>query len=258
MNEIRTLLDDLAGDPPADLDLDQLITRGRRRSRLRNLGAGTLAAVLVAGCVGTVLAISPGGGESTQPLASPTMTPKVRIVRPGDTPHPDVTAYQARSTELSKALAAQLRTLAPEYAAARFTPSNGQQHEGDKALRWLTAGYAVTDPRFGNDLPTLDVEIAAPGTPKGLARPLDVICTSMQPVEGPCVGTPRRLEDGSNARVYSRAVQGTRRYAVLIVKPDGVRIIVDGGIMWTDEIKQLPDLGPDRLIAIGQAITVRP
>jgi hypothetical protein len=258
MNEIRTLLDDLAGDPPADLDLDRLIDRGRRRAKLRGLGASALAAALVAGTIGAAVAFGAGSERSAEPAGSPTAAQSTRAVRT-ITGEPALgESYRPRPTVKSKELATQLRTLVPEYGTARYSRDDGQYFDDQaRPTRWLTAGVSVTDPRAAHhQLPVFDLTIAAPGAAG--RSPIDVICTSMIPEDGPCVGTPRRLSDGSQARVHSRLVDGERRYAVLIIKPDGTRIVVDGGIMWADGVKNLPDLGPDRLIEIGQAVTVRP
>jgi hypothetical protein len=108
-DQIHTLLADLAGeDPPVDIDLDRQIQRGQRRVRRRTVAICLTALAVPVIFAGGIVALRPDSNRSDAPAAD-SGTPTVSSTTPRMEEH-------TGSTEKSRALLAQVRSVIPELA----------------------------------------------------------------------------------------------------------------------------------------------
>jgi hypothetical protein len=244
--EVRTLLDELAGDQPEPaVDLDRLIARGRRRNRIRTTAFGVASITLAAGLAAGVLTLRPGGPDAVQP-AGPQPTPTVSA---GSFPG----ASQQRSTAKSTELADQLRSLAPEIDripgaqksdAERFGPDGTPAGHLSAESIWT---YPAAD---GQNMVGLHVEV-------GVAHNVPPVCDGMAPGVNKC-SEVRRLGDGSTAYIHNYTAVGGHQYEVRLVRPDGTWVYVGSVAQKPAGSTHDAPLPAERVLDIAQRITVVP
>jgi hypothetical protein len=255
--DLRELFDELVEDQPHDtIDLDRQITRGRRRARYRTAGAAGLATVAVLGIAAGAVVLRPAGAPP-QPAGQPGPDARatVRTFGPSeDVPGVDMLWFD-RSTATSRQLAAQLRELVPELSgSAQYTPSDSQGRRGEAFVPQVWAGFDVTVAGFPDPATVFRAKVG------DATQNVQVICTSMEPVEGKgvCKATERTLPDGRVAQLYAYEDGGVVRRGVRLVRPDGVQVAIEVGMLVPDGTAPIPQLSADRLLEIAQAITVVP
>ncbi len=253
--DLRELFNELVEDQPQHaIDLDRQIVRGRRRARYRTAGATGLVAAGVLGIAATAVVLRPDGTPS-QIAGQPSPTPEATVRTFGgseDAPGVTSTRYD-RSTELSRLLAAQLRQLAPELAgSSQYTMSDAQGRRGGQFVPQVWAGFDVTFDGLPDPATVFRAKVG------DASQDVEVICTSMEPVEGKgfCSATERTLPDGRVARLYAYQDAGVVRRGVRLVRPDGVRVVLEVGMIVPPGTTPIPAVSADRLLEIAQGITV--
>jgi hypothetical protein len=263
MNDIRTLLHDLAGDePPVAVDLDRQIARGRRRQQTHRLAAAGTSVALVAVLVVGVIALRPGSGAvddlgaagragAGTPNLPPVSTPRV-----ADLPT-DV------STARSKALRAELERLAPELGSLPDARSyDFVWSDGKKPTPHLSAGRAENDSQGGRSR-SVAVEVGD----RAAGVRVVTVCekAGTPPPSGP--GTPvgcqvRELPDGSIAFISEFTADGgdstaiaRHEVGVRLVRPDNIEVYVGSAQQGSTDA---PPLTLARALEIAQALTVTP
>ena len=248
-DQIHTLLADLAGeDPPVDIDLDRQIKRGQRRVRLRTAAVWVAALAIPAVLVGGIVTLRPDGNRSDAPVASPgTPTGKLpdgvvsTIRKPGK--------QNVASTELSRALLAEVRKVIPELAA---TPGarlyNMEMMLGTEDT--LHAGADWVWPKPANQV-TVDVEVGRHGT-------VPPVCDGMTG-RNRCTEV-RRLPGGSTAYLHTYIVPATQGHAydVRLDRPDGFSVTVSSAALKPKGATHDAPLSLERVLEIAQRITIRP
>lgn len=263
MNDIRTLLRDLAGDePPVVIDLDRQITRGRRRQRVHRFGAVGAAVALVAGVGGGVIVLRPGSGTTggtggpgdTAAAGQPALPPVTA---------PEVTDLPSEvSTTKSKALRSELERLAPELG----TLTNARRYDfvwsdGKRQTPHLSAGSAENDASSGRR--SIGVEVGdraagirvvtvceKAGTPPPSGPGAPVGCEVRELADGSVAFMSEFTQDGSDPSTLARHETGVR-----LVRPDNIVVYVGSTRLGSTGA---PPLTLARALEIAQALTVTP
>lgn len=238
--DLRQLLDELTVDQPdpAD-DLERLITRGRRRGRIRTAAAGALCVTLAAGLTAGLLALRPGTGDLPAAAGTPSMRP----------------IAETESTERSKALLQQLETLAPEIGrqpgAQLFDLELSASRPDGSPLRLIRAGSVWRYPVGGRqNIVDLTVEVGAAGD-------VPPVCDGMEPGVNRCTEV-RHLPGGSTAYIHHGTAVGGHQYDVRLVRPDGLWVYVGSGAQMPPGSTHDALVGASRVLEIAQRITARP
>ena len=250
---VRGLLDDLTvGQPEPTADLDGLIARGRRRSRIRSAAVGTLGLTLAVGLTGGVLAWRPGVSDlpvSGQPSSSAPASTTTPSASAGSLPQ----VFTSKTTEKSKELASLLQRLAPEIGQIPGAQeSSGELFRPDgSAARHLHAEsvwtYRVAD---GSNIVSFTVEV---GTP----RRVPPVCDSMTPGVNKCTEV-RRLPNGSTAYIHNYTAAGGHHYEVRLVRPDKTWVYVGSSAQMPPGSTHDAPLSAARVLEVAQQITTQP
>jgi len=263
-DQIHTLLADLAGeDPPVDIDLDRQIERGRRRVRRRSFTTGVAALAVAAVTVGGIATFRSDGDRSEPPVAgqgTPTADPtrptpsSIRLpdgtvvtpVQRGETPFGN---FSDDSTEGSRALLAQVRSVIPELAD---TPG-ARLYDMEMVLGTEDTLHAGADwiwPKEANQV-TVDVEVGRHGT-------VPPVCDG-KTGRNACTEV-RQLPGGSTAYLHAYIVPGTQGhgYGVRLDRPDGFSVSINSAAQKSKGAKHDAPLSLERVLEIAQQITVKP
>lgn len=256
-DQIHTLLTDLAGqDPPVDIDLDRQIQRGQTHVRRRTAATCLAALAIPAVIVGGIVTLRPNTNGSNAPAAGPG-TPVVTVRLPDGTvttmPSPNARLpfgkASSDSTQKSRALLTQFRSLAPELAETPGFrlfdmrdiggPTDGAIHAG---YDWIWEGEAN------------QVTVGVVVGPRGKVPPVCDRTTGPEPCN-----EIRHLPDGSTAYLRSYLVPGGgHSYEVLLVHPDGTSVSVFSAAQKPKGAKHDAPLSLARVLEIAQKITVKP
>jgi hypothetical protein len=242
-DQIHTLLTDLAGeDPPVDIDLDRQIERGQRRVRRRTAAVCVAALAIPAVLVGGIVTLRPDGNRSDAPVASPGTPTTPSTVRPPG-------KEKVASTEGSRALLAQVRSVIPELAD---TPG-ARLYDMEMVLGTEDTLHAGADwiwPKEANQV-TVDVEVGRHGT-------VPPVCDG-KTGRNACTEV-RQLPGGSTAYLHAYIVPGTQGhgYGVRLDRPDGFSVSINSAAQKSKGAKHDAPLSLERVLEIAQQITVKP
>jgi hypothetical protein len=246
---VRNLLDDLTADQPEPTDdLDRLIARGRRRSRIRTAALGAVGLTLAVGLTVGVLALRPGASDL--PVA-----PQPSSSAPASTTTPPASAGQAftsETTEKSRELGNLLRRLAPEIGQIPGAhQSNGERLGSDGSAAHLSAD-STSKYRVGDlwNFVNLSVEV-------GTAGQVPPVCEGMTPGVNKCTEV-RRLPNGSTAYIHNYTAAGGHQYEVRLVRPDNTWVYVGSGADMPPGSTHDAPLSAARVLEVAQQITTQP
>jgi hypothetical protein len=257
-DQIHTLLTDLAGqDPPVDIDLDRQIERGQARVRRRTVTLCVAAVAVSAVAVGGIVTFRPDANGSDAPAAGPS-TPTAPVTLPDGTTvtplqsgqPPSLGPASSGSTEKSRALLTQFRSLAPELTRTPDARIFDEQEIGRTGEGPIHAGYDWVWPADANQV-TVAVDVGRRGTvpPVCDGRTGPNRCTEV-----------RKLPDGSTAYLNAYTPPGTfgHCYDVRLDRADGFSITVSSAAYKLKGAKHDAPLSLKRVLEIAQKITVKP
>ncbi|MFC5265874.1 hypothetical protein ACFPJ1_27490 [Kribbella qitaiheensis] len=246
---VRSLLDDLTADQPEPTDdLDRLIARGRRRSRIRTAALGAVGLTLAVGLTGGVLALRPGA--SNLPVAPPPSSSA-----PASTTTPPASAgpaFTSETTEKSRELGNLLQRLAPEIGQIPGAhQSNGERLSPDGSAAHLSAD-STSKYRVGDlwNFVNLSVEVST-------ARQVPPVCDGMTPGVNKCTEVCR-LPNGSTAYIHNYTAAGGHHYEVRLVRPDNTWVYVGSGADMPPGSTHDAPLSAARVLEVAQQITTQP
>ncbi|TCN35262.1 hypothetical protein EV644_11655 [Kribbella orskensis] len=250
---VRSMLDDLTADQPEPTDdLDRLIARGRRRSRIRTAALGALGLTLAVGLTGGVLALRPsvsdppGAGQPSSSASATTRTPSASI---GPVPQ----AFTSETTEKSKELASLLQRLAPEIGQIPGAQeSDGELLRPDGSAAGRLSAESVWTYRVGDvwNMVNLSVEV-------GTVHQVPPVCDGMKPGVNKCTEV-RRLPNGSTAYIHNYTAAGGHQYEVRLVRHDNTWVYVGSGAQMPPGSTHDAPLSAARVLEVAQQITTQP
>jgi hypothetical protein len=244
------LLDDLTADQPEPThDLDRLIARGRRRSRIRTAALGALGLTLAVGLTGGVLALRPDVSDppgAGQPSSSASAASKTPPASAGRLPH----AFKRETTEKSKELASLLQRLAPEIRQIPGAQeSNEELFRPDGSAAGHLSAESVWTYRVAGNMVSLSVEV-------GAAHEVPPVCEGMTPGVNKCTEV-RRLPNGSTAYIHNYTAGGGHHYEVRLVRPDNTWVYVGSSARMPPGSTHDAPLSAARVLEVAQRITTQ-
>jgi len=224
MTQYQDLLDEAIGEPPpSTVDIEEVITRQRRRTRFLRYGtAGSAAAVaLTVAVVFAAIPTQPGPGQVGPGGPPPTSSP----------PQTSPPAPVRDSQQMTTALTAAMRAALPDATFHPNRPAGEKQvaalvfdlHDNDHGTtdQYATAeirdkvgisSIEVTINRYGASEPDEMAQVCGDGKPLDL----DVFDCHMQ-----------NVGDGSRALLITTAHGKWTRHMVRVFKPDGVSVHIE-------------------------------
>jgi len=283
-DQVRTLLaDHVQGDPPVALDVDDVVTRGRRRVRRRTAAVCAAAVLVPAIAFGGALTLAPVASDRSQvattpgpdlpgePIEGKPSLPQVKAEFVADLPGTpeslNTNAPIEAHSPKSRALLAQLRNLIPEMRKhPEMKAGDSPWTDGNELTPHLTASWSIrqTDEaavrkriqETGMSINSVGVEMGA--RDKGIGVPG---CWKGDDYQ--CSGA-RRFPDGSIAlyKEFRSEYQGsgemTHSYSVNLIRPDGTEIHVYSEVVYQPDRPRNALLSLPRLMQIARGITVTP
>lgn len=235
MEELRNALHAAAADPPpTGIDLDELITGTRRRTRLRYaLGTTVGALAMVVGAVAGPTVLAPSGGLGAGGPGAPPVCPQVT---PTTTARPDRTGEPGLPDEpcgtaagrLTGALDASLRTVLPGWTATNDEHPSGPVRFARQAVDAAPDGYlADVDVRRGTEFHIVLVQVSTHAA-------VDPATACRQQTLGPADTCQVHVEAGGEVLLtgtvptLAGSSAGLGGYWVTDLRPDGTCVTVLG------------------------------
>jgi hypothetical protein len=249
MTEYQQVLDrEMGTPPPSTVDVDRIIRRQRRRTRLRDLGiAGSAgAAALTMAVIYTMLQGNAPPRDAGTPPAEPGATASARTTGPGpvgtSSPGQPVTPTDpAVIAPLADVLRQQLRDAIPGVQFVAFDsgrPSEfalvfrpgGIGHSASARLQ-DAAGSATFLIEAGRGDITSPADVQCSGDPK----PLDIDEVNCEVVDGP---------SGARLMVLTVENKGFSRYVLELVRTDGAGLRIEMSTAAASMVDEGPPLRP--------------
>ena len=244
MEELRNALHAAAADPPpTGIDLDELITGTRRRTRLRYaLGTTVGALAMVVGAVAAPTVLAPSGGLGAGGPGAPPVCPQVT---PTTTARPDRTGEPGLPDEpcgtaagrLTGALDASLRTVLPGWTATNDEHPSGPVRFARQAPDAAPDGYlADVDVRRGTQFHIVLVQVSVHGYARtaGERGGIEPVMVCQQQTFGPADTCQVHTEADGEVLVtgtvptLAGSSAGLGGYWVTDLRPDGTCVTVLG------------------------------